>query len=355
MANSLTRVVLSLISAIILITGMLGCTQSTPTATTKNVTDMAGRVVTVPAQVDRITCLVGPSYDSVFMLGAANKITILGMAQNVWAQVLNPAVAQLPTVKNAQNPNTEELIAKNVQVAFFWNLPDPIKAMSDAGISVIVSDASKSNPTTSQEFISAIKNNIQLFVNVLGKAYQARGDAYCKYIDDTVKRVTSVTSKIPENEKLSVYYVRGASPLTVHGAYSNTRFWVEMAGGKFVTKDVQTNTYTDVTMEQVISWNPDVIFMGRVNSTAIIVNDKKWSGINAVKNGKVYVNPRGEFYWDSGVEGPLMLLYVAKNLYPDRFSDIDMVKELKNFYSQFFGYSLSDDQAKRILSFQDPQ
>jgi iron complex transport system substrate-binding protein len=328
---------------------------ATTVPTTRTVTDITGRQVTVPAQVERVACLVGPAYDTVFMLGATSKISVLGMTQNKWAQVLNPAVAQLPTVQNAQNPNIEDLAAKNVQAAFFWNYPDPIKSMTNAGISVIVASTPQSNPTTAQEFISYLKTNAQLYAAVLGPAYQAKADAYCKYIDDTVKRVTSVTSKIPENEKPRVYYVRGPGVLTVHGAFSNTRWWVEMAGGNFVSKEVNTNSYSDVPMEQVIKWNPDVIFMGRDNDTALIVKDPKWSDINAVKNNKVYVNPNGNFYWDFGVEGPLMPLYIAKTLYPDKFTDIDMVKELKIFYSQFFGYSLTDDQAKRILSFQDPQ
>ena len=380
MINKLTKVVLALVMGVILVSGLLGAVSlhlhllllpilflplvlihlAIPYATNsapveKTVTDMAGRVVTVPVNVERVACLVGPAYDSVFMLGAMSKIAVLGMTQNKWAQVMNPALAQMQTVNNAQNPNIEELTAKDVQVAFFWNTPDPIKAMTNAGISVIVSDASKSNPTTADEMQNAIKKNIQLMASVLGSAYQAQADAYCKYIDDTVKRVTAVTSTIPETEKPLVYYIRGQSPLTVHGAYSSTRWWVEMAGGNFVTKDIQTNTYTDVTMEQVIKWNPDVIFMGRVNNTSPVVEDIKWGGINAVKNGRVYINPCGEFYWDYGVEGPLMLLYIAKTLYPDKFADIDMVKEIKSFYSQFFGYSLTDDQANRILAFQNPQ
>ena len=47
-----------------------------------------------------------------------------------------------------------------------------------------------------------------------------------------------------------------------------------------------------------------------------------------------------------------MLLFVAKTLYPEKFPDIDMVKEVKSFYSQFFSYSLTDAQANRIINYQ---
>ena len=35
--------------------------------------------------------------------------------------------------------------------------------------------------------------------------------------------------------------------------------------------------------------------------------------------------------------------------YPDQYKDIDMVGATKEFYSNFYHYDLSDDQAKQIL------
>ena len=318
------------------------------------VTDITGRAVTIPAVVNKVAAIYNPVYDSLFMLGASSKICVIGAAQNKWAQVLNPLVAQIPVVSSMQNPNIEDLIARNADVVFPYPTADSITAMINAGLVVVSTGASQAGPMTADECTNAIKANVQLFAKVMGAAYQAKADDYCKYVDDIVTRVTAVSSKIPANQRLSVYYVRGPAALTAHGAYTNTRWWVELAGGNFVTKEV-LGVIINVTMEQVINWNPDVIFMGRSNTTALIMNDPKWSGIKAVRNWKTYVNPQGEFYWDSGVEGPLLMLFAAKMLYPDRFADIDMAKELKSFYSRFFGYTLTDDQANRIINFQDPQ
>jgi iron complex transport system substrate-binding protein len=358
MTNRLSKIILSLTIGVILITGIFGCTQSTPSATTRTVTDVTGRVVTLPAKVDRIAPLIGPSYDTVFMLGAADKVAMLGIAQTKWAYILYPALANVPTIKNPSAPNLEDLMSKNIQLVLFWDTPDQIKKLTDSGISVFCTLASQSNPETREEWISSAQNAIKVLASALGDNAPANADAYCKYFDDTVKRITSVTSKIPEDKRPTVYYIRGtnaSSLLTTHGKYTSTRWWMEMAGANFVTKGVESNTNATVTMEQVISWNPEVIFMGRVNNTAAVLDDPKWSGIKAVKDGRVYLSPNGEYWWESGVEGPLMLMYVAKTLYPDKFTDIDMTKEIKSFYSKFFNYPLTDDQAKRILSFQDPQ
>ena len=45
-----------------------------------------------------------------------------------------------------------------------------------------------------------------------------------------------------------------------------------------------------------------------------------------------------------------MVMYVAQILHPDLFEDLDMVEEVKYFYSTFFGYELTDEQAGYLLN-----
>jgi iron complex transport system substrate-binding protein len=52
--------------------------------------------------------------------------------------------------------------------------------------------------------------------------------------------------------------------------------------------------------------------------------------------------------WTS--EQPMLILWAAQKFYPDRFKDIDMVKELGDFYKKFYNSSLSTEQLKEILS-----
>jgi iron complex transport system substrate-binding protein len=42
-------------------------------------------------------------------------------------------------------------------------------------------------------------------------------------------------------------------------------------------------------------------------------------------------------------------MWMAKIFHPEKFRHIDMNKELKYFYSEFFRYKLSDEEARRIL------
>ena len=68
--------------------------------------------------------------------------------------------------------------------------------------------------------------------------------------------------------------------------------WINIAGG-INAADVAGNG-RPVTMEQVAAWNPDVIIVGTApnpQNRQAILDDPRWREINAVKNGKVFVNP----------------------------------------------------------------
>ena len=74
--------------------------------------------------------------------------------------------------------------------------------------------------------------------------------------------------------------------------------------------------------------------------------------IKAVKNKMVFRQPVGIFIWDRPTTESAVLhpLWLAKIAYPDRFSDIDMVGEIKKFYSEIMSFNLSDEQAKAVLA-----
>ena len=42
--------------------------------------------------------------------------------------------------------------------------------------------------------------------------------------------------------------------------------------------------------------------------------------------------------------------WLAKTLYPDRFTDINVVNETKDFYRTFYHYNLTDEEANTFLN-----
>ncbi len=110
-----------------------------------------------------------------------------------------------------------------------------------------------------------------------------------------------------------------------------------------------------VSLESVIQWDPEVIIAWddviRGGADEIIRTSSDWAVIRAVRNGRVYTMPNAPFAWcdrPPGVNRFLGLQWVANILYPDRY-DVDMVEEVKRFYSLLYRCDITDDQAKDLL------
>ncbi|HWQ66479.1 MAG TPA: ABC transporter substrate-binding protein [Methanospirillum sp.] len=322
------------------------------------VTDLAGKTVEIPSDVKHVACISGPSLEKTYLVGGSDKIAmitpfVLGMP---WAVQIIPDLKKMAVQTTELDPNIEELMKANIDLVFFWDYDKPIEKMNEVGIPVLTTTQivnTPNKPDTEEKFTTGFKREVALFGDVFGLEGQKKAADYAKYFDEKVDNIVSVTSKIPQSEKPNVYYAGGVNALKTQGLNTYTNWWVEMAGGNFVSKEI-TQQKADVTVEQVAAWNPDIIMMGRINSTDVIMNDPKWQDIKAVKDNKVFICPEGVFYWDYSSEGILLLEYLAKTFHPEKFADIDMNKEIKEFYSRFYNYDLTDTEADRILSHLPP-
>ena len=108
----------------------------------------------------------------------------------------------------------------------------------------------------------------------------------------------------------------------------------------------------NATVEQIYVWDPDVVLVNEPSATEYFMTDAKFSGLRAVREGRVYQLPVGISRWahPGSVESPIAALYIAKLLYPEQFDDIDMAEETKAFYERFFDIALSDEDVESILS-----
>ena len=114
----------------------------------------------------------------------------------------------------------------------------------------------------------------------------------------------------------------------------------------------------EVSAEEIINANPDIIIVGGNDTDTQIKKIKEhpaFSGSNAVKNGKIYGNPKGVFSWDRyGAENVLQILWAAKTIQPDLFKDVDMKVKTKEFYKEFLNHDLSDKEYGYILKGLNP-
>jgi iron complex transport system substrate-binding protein len=125
---------------------------------------------------------------------------------------------------------------------------------------------------------------------------------------------------------------------------------VEVSGGNYLPQALDDN-HAKATMQQVLSWKPDIILLsGYCDSIDIVMKNPDWASVKAVKNGRVYRIPMGIYAWDhASGEGVLLMIYMAKIFHPDLFKEWDMIKEMKTFYSEVYGKTITDQDAERIL------
>lgn len=195
-----------------------------------------------------------------------------------------------------------------------------------------------------------INKDIQTLGQIFGN--QARADELVALYDQATTKVTDITSDIIEDEKPSVLVLQysdkgGEIAFSVPPMKFLQYKLVEMAGGNPIWKEIPTDGWTVVTIEQIAVWNPDAIFIihyqGRAAAAVeALKSDANWMLLDAVKSGNLFAFPLDFQSWDQpDTRWSLGLAWMAARLHPDLFPGFDLIEETKAFYSIF--YQLSDE------------
>jgi iron complex transport system substrate-binding protein len=127
--------------------------------------------------------------------------------------------------------------------------------------------------------------------------------------------------------------------LHTYGTGKYTGVIMDRAGGRNVAE--QINGYQQVSMEEILQWNPEVIFVQDRYQAIIpeIKNDPTWQAVDAVKNDRVYLCPEYVKPWGHPCPESLALgeIWMAKRLYPDKLADVDLQKLVNDYYLKFYG------------------
>jgi iron complex transport system substrate-binding protein len=316
---------------------------------TRQITDVAGRRVTLPARVARVADAWHANNSMVLALGGADKLvaTTIQAQRQPWLRRLYPRIAHVPAAFNAAGDvNLETLIGARpdvVLMAYSGALPRWSAAVDAAGIPVVLM------PNSS---LADLETTARITGEVLGERAAKLAGEWLQEFAANIRRVTSVTGPLPRGERPRVLHTASAGVLTVDGRHTVIADWIAVAGG-INAADLSGNQ-RPVTLEQVALWNPDVIIVGTApnqQSREAILADPRWSQINAVRSGRVYVNPSGAYLWDRhGAEAALQVLWAARTLHPRLFADLDLKAETERFYAKYFHYRLTDDEYRSILN-----
>ena len=353
--------VIILILAILVVVGIATHLFLTPTSVedggSNNITDMINRSVEIPSNVNNVIATSPPMTTVLYMI-APDKLKAVNFQ---WTddelKYVSGEYASYPVVGGwygTQDGSYEEFIAAEPDIVI-----ESIDESGDGDISTVKERQEKFGTipvvavrdTTNVEKIG---DSILFMGKVVGAEDKANqlNDFNNKYLDI----VHDKASKLSDSDKKTVYYAAGNDGLQTYPSGGSHGQLIDLVGGNNVADSLnQGNTSAagvQVSIEQVIKWDPDVIITNDVDFYNNVYNDSNWAHIKAVQNKEVYVSPQSPFKWFDKPVGANMIIgvpWTAKVIYPDDYKDINMVDATKEFYNNFYHFDLSDDEAKDIL------
>jgi iron complex transport system substrate-binding protein len=187
----------------------------------------------------------------------------------------------------------------------------------------------------------------------LGGLTGRREDAekLARYSEDALHSIKQRLDDIPADQRPRVYYARGPRGLeTALGGSINVET-IEFLGARNVAGE-RRGGLAQVSLEQVLRWNPDVIVSIDRDFAENVRHDPAWSSIAAVQAGRVYLAPKLPFGWvdfPPSVNRLIGLWWLAKILFPARIPE-DLRVLTRVFYSTFYHVTPSDDQIEHVLA-----
>jgi iron complex transport system substrate-binding protein len=327
-------------------------TIPTVDADTRIIVDMFGRRLTVPKMINRVLCS-GPVECTLVYLIAPDKLVGLAAEFNGNPPLVLDKYLNLPVVGGwygAQVGNYETFITFDPDIILEGKLENMPDRQHNFGSIPVVGDDTGSD----------LLLNFENCITFIGELLDAQDSAakLNAFYNEAMQYVNSVVSQIPESDKVRVYYSEGPEGLNTDPDGSFHANLLTFCGGINVAESVPLLPgigMSDVSMENVLYWDPDTIILGRATSADLykrIMNSPEWAKLRAVRNSRVFLRTDNPFSIFDGPPGPCQILgmyWMIKMLYPDRTTDLDLIAKYKEFYSDFFHYDLTDDEVSYLL------
>ena len=325
------------------------------TAETREITDMAGRKVTVPA---------AENIESVFSAGPVAAIFLYMVAPDKllgWNYELNDVeksiildkYQDLPNFGMGDAVNYEAVIAANPTIAInSGKINDAMVSDCDAlseslGIPVVAVDNELNNSAEAFRFMGEL----------LG--VEDHAEELAQYAEQVFTDINAL-SDIPEEKKVSVYFGNGEDSLETAPRGSQHAQILDVINAVNVADlELGDGSRVQISAEQLLAWDPDVIVVNgepkadKSGSSAAedILSNPDYASLKAVQDQKVYGTPNAPFSWVDRPAGPNRLIgirWFSALIYPE-YIKCDINEEIHKFFDLFYHVDLSDEQLENVL------
>lgn len=315
------------------------------------ITDALGREIQVPSNPEYIICSGPGALRLTTYLQAENRVIAVddmeGRRPDFDARpyaLANPQFADLPIFGEFRGFDNPELILgldPQPQVIFktYPNMGyDPVELEKKTGIPVVTLDYG--DLTGNRE---TLYRSLNTMAKVLNK--EKRAEQIISFIENIIKDLQNRASSIPEKDRISCY-VGGIAQKGPHGiqstepAYPPFLFTNALNVALDPDKPVKNQLHTDIAKEQIIEWDPEVVFIdistlqsGDASGALYeLTHEKVFSNMKAVRNGEIYGLLPYNWYTQNFGSVLADAYYVGTVLYPEAFSDIDPAVKADEIY-----------------------
>lgn len=325
------------------------------TAETREITDMAGRKVTVPT---------AENIESVFSAGPVAAIFLYMVVPDKllgWNYELNDVeksiildkYQDLPNFGMGDAVNYEAVIAANPTIAInSGKINDTMVSDCDAlseslGIPVVAVDNELNNSAEAFRFMGEL----------LG--VEDHAEELAQYAEQVFTDINAL-SDIPEEKKVSVYFGNGEDSLeTAPRGSQHAQILDAINAVNVADLELGDGSRVQISAEQLLAWDPDVIVVNGEpkadksgNSAAEdILSNPDYASLKAVQDQKVYGTPNAPFSWVDRPAGPNRLIgmrWFSALIYPE-YIKCDINEEIHKFFDLFYHVDLSDEQLENVL------
>jgi len=315
-------------------------------------TDAAGRPVAIPERVTRVFPSGPPAAILLYTL-APDLLIGWPRANSVEERAfLLPDVGARPEVGRltgrGNTANLETVIALKPDLILDVGYIDPTyvsladRVQQQTGIPSALLDGHFDKAATTYRMLGEL----------IGRREQA--ESLARYAEDTLQTISQRVAGIAPEDRPRVYYARGPRGLeTALGGSINVET-IEFLGARNVA-GARRGGLAQVSLEQVLAWNPDVIITIDRDFAAGVAQDPTWRSVAAVAAGRVHLAPKLPFGWvdfPPSVNRLIGLWWLARIFYPARFSE-NMHDLTRAFYGTFYHVTPTDDQIAHVLAGRD--
>lgn len=171
------------------------------------------------------------------------------------------------------------------------------------------------------------------------------------FAEAAIARLEARMAEIPAEGRPGVYYGRGPDGLETGLAGSINMEVLAAVGATNVAEAAGAGGLANVSVEQVLDWNPDVILAADPAFLETVRTDPVWASVAAVEEGRVYRAPALPYGWFDAPPGVNRLIgidWLTSVLYPGDGA-VDLRAATRDFYSLFYHVDLTDAELDDLL------